>query len=72
MLGYHTQGEFPDMWTLSENLRSNVDTVFVSKHYDVFFCKTKVTIFGTCRINLSFFLYAPFIYVLYSMYTMDR
>ena len=57
MLGIdHTQGEFPDMWTLSENLRSDVDTVFVSKHYDGFFCKTKVKIFCTCRIEIYVYL----------------
>ena len=38
---YHTQGEFPDVWALSEDLRSDIDTVFVSKHYDGFFCVTK-------------------------------
>ena len=50
MLGFdHTQGKFTDMWTLSENLRSDVETTFfVSNHYDGFFCQTKVTIFGTC------------------------
>ena len=61
MLGFdHNQGEFPDMSTLLENLGSDVYTVFVSKHYDGFFCKAKITISGTCRIHLSFFLYAPF------------
>ena len=61
MLGFdHTEGKFPDVRTLSKNLRSDVYTVFVSKHYDGFFCKAKITIFGTFRINLSFFLYDPF------------
>ena len=42
MLGFdHNQGEFPEMWTLLENLRSNVDTVFVSKHYDGFFVRQR-------------------------------
>ena len=49
MLGFnHTEGEFPDMRTLSENLRFHVVTVFVSKHYDGFFCKAKVAI--SCNI----------------------
>ena len=61
MLGLdHNQGEFSDMSTLSENLGSDVYTVFVSKHYDGFFCETKVTILGTCRVDFSFFLYTPF------------
>ena len=47
------------MWTLLETLRSDVESVFVSKHYDVFLCKTKVTIFGTSRIYMGIFLYAP-------------
>ena len=59
MLGFdHSEGKFLDMWTLSENLSSDVYTVFVGKHYYSFFCKAKVTIFSTCRINLGFFLYA--------------
>ena len=33
---YHTQGEFPDVWAISEDLRSDIDTVFVSKRYDGF------------------------------------
>ena len=34
MLGFdHTEGKFLDMWTLAENLRSDVYTVFVSEHY---------------------------------------
>ena len=46
---YHTQGEFPDMWAHSEYLGPDIDTAFfVSKHYDGFFCETKVTIFCTC------------------------
>ena len=38
---YHTQGEFPDVWALSEDLRSDIDSVFVSNHYDGFFCKER-------------------------------
>ena len=52
---YHTQREFPDVWAHSEDLSSDIDTVFVSKHYDGFFSKTKITIFGTCRVDLAFF-----------------
>ena len=58
MLGFdHTQGEFPDMWTLSENLSTYVYTVFVSKHYYVFSVRQRSQYLA---INLSFFLYAPF------------
>ena len=38
MLGFdHNEGKLLDMRTLLENLRSNVYTVFVSKHYNSFF-----------------------------------
>ena len=59
ILGFnHTQGKITDMWTLMENLRLDVETAFfVGKHYNVFFCKTKVTIFGTCWVGL-FSLYS--------------
>ena len=38
-----TKGKFLDMWTLLENLRTDVGTVFVTKHYYGFFCKANIT-----------------------------
>ena len=43
------------MWTLLENLRSDVDTVFVSKHYYGFSVQTKQ------KIELSMY-YSEFYY----------